>query len=428
MTLIKQHPRQNPADDGYQRAVAAAHQKLNDAVVDSTGVRSTVSESWRRSLELHHTPQTVTTPVSIPSDTLADHRKSHPIAAVLPMLRTLLAPAHDVGLITAISNTAGHLLWVDGASTMRTRAENIGFTPGTDWSEASMGTSAPGTALSTGAPAQVAGAEHFSQNVHDFYCSAIPLRHPSGGILGMLDITGSATAVTPLALAMLRNTAQAIEQFWATHIFPSTSHAEPTNLLQATALLEVASGRTARLGKARLSMRHAEILTLLDWHRTGLSATQLAYELFGELAPDQLRARLTTVRAEISRLRKLLEKSHHPIALHSQPYRLDTTVPTDAAAAMNALHRGDITSALRFAPADVLPTSEAPGIADIRQQLAVTLREAVLADATAEQLWTYLGRNQAANDVEAWMLALKILPPSSPRRAVATATLQRLTH
>src|SRR5699024_311630 len=364
----------------------------------------------------------------------------------------------------------------DGASTMRTRAEDIGFSPGTDWSEASMGTSAPGTALSTGAPAQVAGAEHFSQNVHDFYCSAIPLRHPSGGILGMLDITGSATAlstgapvpvagaehvsqtvhdfycsaiplrhpsggilgmlditgsataVTPLALAMLRNTAQAIEQFWATHIFPSTSHAEPTNPLQATALLEVASGRTARLGKARLSMRHAEILTLLDWHRTGLSATQLAYDLFGELAPDQLRARLTTVRAEISRLRKLLDKSHHPIALHSQPYRLDTTVPTDAAAAMNALHRGDITSALRFAPADVLPASEAPGIADIRPQMSVTLREAVLADATAEHLCAYLRRNQAASDVEAWMLALKILPPSSPRRAVATATLQRLTH
>src|SRR5699024_12240523 len=66
------------------------------------------------------------------------------------------------------------------------------------------------------------------------------------------------------------------------------------------------------------SNRHAEILTLLDWHRTGLSATQLAYELFGELAPDQLRARLTTVRAEISRLRKLLDKSHRPIALHSQ--------------------------------------------------------------------------------------------------------------
>src|SRR5699024_6420172 len=241
--------------------------------------------------------------------------------------RTLLAPAHDVGLITAISNTAGHLLWVDGASTMRTRAESIGFTPGTDWSEASMGTSAPGAALSTGAPAQVAGAEHFSQNVHDFYCSAIPLHHPSGGILGMLDITGSDTAVTPLALAMLRNTAEAIEQFWATHIFPSAGATAPP--VHTPALLTVASGATPRLGETRLANRHAEILALLDWHRTGLNATQLAYELFGELAPNQLRARLTTVRAEISRLRKLLDTSQHPIALLSQPYRLDTALTTD---------------------------------------------------------------------------------------------------
>lgn len=426
MTLVEQYPRQNPADDGYQRAVAAAHQKLQDAVVDPTGVRSTVTESWRRSLELHTTPQTVTAPVSIAADTLAEHRKTHPIAAVLPMLRTLLAPAHDVGLITAISNTAGHLLWVDGASTTRTRAEDIGFAPGTDWSEASMGTSAPGAALSTGAPAQVGGAEHFSQNVHDFYCSAIPLHHPSGGILGMLDITGSDIAVTPLALAMLRNTAQAIEQFWATHIFPSAGDAAPP--LHTTPPLTVASGSTARLGNTRLSNRHAEILTLLDWHRAGLNATQLAYELFGELAPDQLRARLTTVRVEVSRLRKLRDTSHYPIALHSQPYRLETPLTTDATAAMNALHQGDITAALQCAPADVLPNSEAPGIAEIRQQLAMTLREAVLADATAEQLWTYLGRSQAANDVEAWMLALKILPPNSPRRAVVTATLQRLMH
>src|SRR5699024_6322483 len=137
MTLIRQHPRQDPADDGYQRAVAAAHQKLHDAVIDTTGVRSTVTDSWRRSLELHATPKTVTTPESFPKDTLADNRKSHTIAAVLPMLCTLLAPAHNVELNTANSNTAGHLLWVDGASTMRTRAENIGFTPGTDWSEAS---------------------------------------------------------------------------------------------------------------------------------------------------------------------------------------------------------------------------------------------------------------------------------------------------
>src|SRR5699024_4291582 len=95
MTVVDQHPHNDPADQHYQRAVAAAHQKLTDAIVDTAQVRSPVSESWRRCLELHNTPETVTAPATITSQTLAEHRKTHPIAAVLPMLQTLLAPAHD---------------------------------------------------------------------------------------------------------------------------------------------------------------------------------------------------------------------------------------------------------------------------------------------------------------------------------------------
>lgn len=289
-----------------------------------------------------------------------------------------------------------------------------------------MGTSAPGAALSTGTPAQVAGAEHFSHHVHEFYCSAVPLRHPSGRVLGMLDLTGSETAVTPLALAMLSNTAQVIEQYWATQTFPHATQ-QPPVATPSTRFIEVATGHTARLGQLRLSNRHAEILTLLDWHRGGLSAAQLAHMLFGDVTPDELTARLTTVRAEMSRLRKLLNQSGFPITMESQPYRLQTSITTDASAAMRALHRGDLTTALQVAPADLLPGSDAHGVVELRNHFAATLREAILADATPDQLWSYLGRHQAANDVEAWMLALKILPTNSPRRAIVTATLQRLT-
>ena len=332
----------NPADDDYQRAVTTAHQQLHDAVVDSRIVRQPVSESWRRCLQLHRSPERVTTPATIPSDTLAAHRSSHPLALVLPMLETLLAPAHAVGLITAISNTEGHLLWVDGATQMRAQAEAIGFAPGADWSEASMGTSAPGAALSNGAPVQVAGAEHFSHSVHEFYCSAIPLRHPSGSILGMLDITGSSTAVTPLAQAMLANAARSVEHFWATHAFPTASNPEPMASPSAP-LLEVARGHEAKLGGLRLTARHAEILTLLDWHPRGLTAMHLAQELFGDISPDHRRSRLTTVRAEVSRLRKILDSAGHPAALRSQPYRLEPELTTDATMAMRSLHRGNPT-------------------------------------------------------------------------------------
>src|SRR5690625_5269948 len=167
MSTLAHYP--NPADETYQRAVASAHQQLEHSIIDTTRVRPPVSDSWRRCLDLHSSPERVRAPATIPDATLARYRTTHPFTQVLPILETLLAPAHDVGLITAISNTEGHLLWVDGAHRMRARAESIGFAPGADWSEASMGTSAPGAALSTGSAVQVAGAEHFSHVVHEFY-------------------------------------------------------------------------------------------------------------------------------------------------------------------------------------------------------------------------------------------------------------------
>src|SRR5699024_5418614 len=210
----------------------------------------------------------------------------------------------------------------------RDRAENIGFAPGADWSEASMGTSAPGAALSTGATAQVAGAEHFSHNVHEFYCSAIPLRHPSGSVLGMLDLTGSPIAVSSLALAMLSNTAHAIEQFWATHTFPGTPYTAEPELTAATTI-DVASGNTARIGELRLSIRRAGSLSLLEWHRKGLNAIQRAYELFDEVAPDQQSARVFTERAEISRHREVQDCCVQAVQLCSLPDRIDSSLTID---------------------------------------------------------------------------------------------------
>lgn len=423
MTVLAQ-AHHNPADDAYQQAVAAAHRTLTDtAVVDVNRVRTPVSESWQRCLKFHPTPEQAPTPETLSAKALAVHRQQHPITAVLPMLETLLAPAHQVGLITAICNTAGHLLWVDGASSTRRQAETIGFAPGADWSEASMGTSAPGATLSTGAPAQVAGAEHFAHTVHQFHCSAVPLHHPSGGLLGVLDITGNQTAVTPLARALLANAAATIEAYWATRSFPLHTQPEPA---QEYSNITVATTQP-RLGQHRLSLRHAEILTLLASSPAGCSALQLVHGLFGEPAPHQVAARLTTVRAEMSRLRKFLARLESPLTITSQPYRLDTAVTTDFNTAMAALHRGDLSTALHQAPTELLPASDAPGIRELRSHFNAVLREAVLADATADQLWTYLSRPQATHDVEAWTLALQLLAPHSPRRALVLATLDRLT-
>ena len=71
----------------------------------------------------------------------------------MPVIRRLLVDdAAEAGLLVAVSDAAGQLLWVEGCPSLRARAEGMHFLPGADWSEASAGTNAPGTALALGDP------------------------------------------------------------------------------------------------------------------------------------------------------------------------------------------------------------------------------------------------------------------------------------
>jgi hypothetical protein len=96
-----------------------------------------------------------------------------------------------------------------------------------------------------------------------------------------------------------------------------------------------------------LSPRHAEILALLAAFPEGLSAGELGAALHGACASE------TTVRSEISRLRRILGP-----ALATRPYRLVADVDADFLA---PAAEGD---------AELLPGSAAPGIARLRESRA----------------------------------------------------------
>ena len=112
----------------------------------------------------------------------------------MPVIRRLLIDdAADAGLLVAVSDAAGRLLWVEGCPSLRARAEGMRFLPGADWSESSAGTNAPGTALALGEPVQIFGPEHLVRQVTPWSYSAAPIREPdTGAVLGVLDVTGSA--------------------------------------------------------------------------------------------------------------------------------------------------------------------------------------------------------------------------------------------
>ncbi|MDN5814060.1 MAG: GAF domain-containing protein, partial [Micrococcaceae bacterium] len=200
----------SPASPGWQRSAERAHARLSSGQPLPAGVqdpgfprlRPVVHDSWIRSLGFHDDPSGAAARHGLSDPQLADVRRSHPLVSLMPVFdRLLVQPAKDTGLLVAVGDDAGHLLWVEGDTSVRNAAERMDFVPGADWSERSVGTSAPGTALVTGTGVQVSGAEHFSPEAHRWSCSAVPIHCPvTGRLLGVVDLTGHDDAVASHSL------------------------------------------------------------------------------------------------------------------------------------------------------------------------------------------------------------------------------------
>jgi hypothetical protein len=110
----------------------------------------------------------------------------------------------------------------------------------------------------------------------------------------------------------------------------------------------------------------------------------------------------------------------------SRPYRLSAELETDAQHVLSLLDRGAHRVALAAYRGAVLPDSVAPGVEEVREGVRLALREALMAEASAEVLLGYADTEDAAEDVEVLRLCLSLLPQRSPRRAGLVARLARL--
>ena len=409
--------------------VRAAHERfVTTGQLSSRAVRSVVADSWRRSQRSGVDPEVQNAPVDMGGNDLTGYRSSLALAAAMPVVRDLLvAPGHDAGWVTALTDDTGRMLWVEGDQSLRRRVEGVGFVEGGVWREDSAGTNALGTALVTDQPVQVVEAEHYARKVQPWNCTAVPIHAASGQVLGVLDVTGGPTVATGLVMALVRATVAAVEAELRIASLESTVRAT-LRRSRMTAVpaprptrtpLTVLGERRPRLGAVELSPRHAEILTLLAWHPRGLGAERLASLVYeSEASP-------VTLRAELVRLRRVLEGAGEP-PLESRPYRLGREVDLDAASVAKLLAQGSLKRAAERYAGPVLPASTAPGIVELRDELAGRLRESMLSDASPEVLAAYAERDECRYDAEVWRALLEVLPPRSPRRASVVAHLERI--
>ena len=331
---------------------------------ESGSVRSVIAASWRRSQRAGVEPEASAgcAPDWLDADGLTARRSESGLESAVPLLRELLgAHACDTHHLLIVTDAAGHLLWVEGDRVTRGRAERIELAPGALWSEAASGTNAMGTSLAVDHPVQVFSAEHVRAAVHGLSCSAAPLHNSrTGELMGSVDLTGPANTVHPHSLALVTAAALAVSRFLG-----------PTSLVSGRAVrvhaLATDNATIALPDRTlTLSRRHSEIVVLLAAHEHGLSTEQLALELFGE------RGKPVSVRAELSRLRRLLGRE-----LDANPYRLTDRVEADFLDVRRAIEEGRAGSALARYPGPLLPRSEAPGVLELSRGLDAGVRGTV---------------------------------------------------
>ncbi|MFE0750378.1 GAF domain-containing protein [Gordonia sp. NPDC058843] len=396
-------------------------------------VRSIVRDSWARSLTRGVDPSE-TSPDGDRASAMspaefAAYRAAHPITAVRPLVQSLMVDAiADTGVVVALTDQAGRLLWIEGDTAARDRAGHINFVEGSVWSEEVVGTNAPGLALAVDRGVQVVGPEHFAGPVQEWSCAAAPVHDPlTGHVIGVIDVTGGREVAAPFALAAVRSVVAAVERELKAGAVdladPSTF--DPASGPKSAAHLTVlgdGSGRWHRTadgpGSRTLSRRHAEILVLLQAFPEGLNTEQLALKL----AEDGLDP--VTVRAEISRLRRDLGAD----VVASRPYRLTLDITSDVDAIRSRIASGsDLASVVDdLGRGGLLAESSAPGIVDIFEELREDLRSRLFATGDVAALRRWTSSTYGRDDLTAWRRLEHRLPVGDPDRAVVGGRIRLL--
>jgi hypothetical protein len=204
----------------YARLLARTHDALLSGDRPPVDPRGLVARSWQRVRAQGVDPDRREPPGPLEATQVESRRASSPLHQVLPELRaSLTAVAEDARHVMVVTDADGVLLWREGSTRVRHRADALGFTEGARWTEGTVGTNAIGTALAEDAPVQIFSAEHFVRTHHGWTCTACPVHDPrSGELLGVVDVSGPAETVHPMTVALVGTAVKLAEaSLWRGH-------------------------------------------------------------------------------------------------------------------------------------------------------------------------------------------------------------------
>jgi hypothetical protein len=254
--------------------------------------------------------------------------------------------AREGGLLAALADPCGRLLWTFASTHMTRRAEAVNFIDGGRWDERAVGTNAVGLGLQLRRPVTVFSSEHFQPFVHDWVCYAAPILHPrTGACVGLLDLSTTWDRHTPLGQAAVTELARSIAA-----ALPD----EPPAELEIRAL---GAPEVRYRGKPLdLPPRQVEILCLLALSPDGLELDALHAALYGDAPVSR-----STLKAELSQLRGRLDGR-----VGSRPYRLLLPVRADFLDLWQALRGQRVGDAVGLYRGPLLARSRSPELEEWR--------------------------------------------------------------
>jgi hypothetical protein len=185
------------------------------SAVSCAEVRPVIAESWQRVFRLGIDPERGGDVVTASFDEVERRRQTAGLIGAIDILRGGLTSVAESGVhVMVITDADGYLLWQEGSTHVRKRAEKLGFAEGAQWVEGSVGTNGIGTSLIVGRPVQVFAAEHFVRSHHSWVCTAAPVHDPvTGRLIGVVDVAGPAMTGHPCTMALVVSVAR-LAQVW----------------------------------------------------------------------------------------------------------------------------------------------------------------------------------------------------------------------
>ena len=185
------------------------------------GLREVVHASWQRSLRARVRPDLAAAPIALDQHSLHEalERTDWLTAASEAVARQWQGFAGE-GHILSFFDENGRMLAAEGDPAALEGLASINFKPGGQWSETVVGTNGPGTALASGLPSHIVGAEHFCERWQRWHCAAVPITDPvTSRIAGVIDISGFREYAHPHTLNLALALGVAIEQALAARAF-----------------------------------------------------------------------------------------------------------------------------------------------------------------------------------------------------------------